>query len=152
MADDFLINKVDGAEDLELPKYQTYGSAGADLRANIIGNIILKPGEYKAVPTGIRISLPPDYEAQIRPRSGLAANFGITVLNSPGTIDSDYRGEIKVILINHGYEDFEITRGMRIAQMIIAQVFRPDFKEISELPGTKRGGGGFGHTGRGDNE
>ena len=149
---DFLISKVDGAHDLELPKYQTSGSAGADLSANVTKALVLKPGEYKAIPTGIRIAIPSDYEAQIRPRSGLAAKFGVTTLNSPGTIDSDYRGEIRVILINHGSEDFEINRGDRIAQMIIAKVFRPDFKETNVLPDTKRGEGGFGHTGHSGNE
>jgi len=144
---DFLISKIEGAEDLELPKYQTSGAAGADLRANITEPIVLKPGEYKAIPTGIRISLPVGYEAQIRPRSGLAANFGVTTLNSPGTVDSDYRGEIKAILINHSREDFEISRGLRIAQMVIAEVCRPVFREVDKLSDTERGNGGFGHTG-----
>lgn len=144
---DFLISKTEDAQDLELPKYQTEGSAGADLRANVHENISLKPGEYFAVPTGIRISIPKGFEAQVRPRSGLAANYGVTTLNSPGTIDSDYRGEIKVILINHSKKTFEITRGMRIAQMVIAQVHQPVFIEVGSLDETERGSGGFGHTG-----
>ena len=147
MDNGFFINKVNGAGDLELPKYQTAGSSGADLRANVLEPVILKPGDYKAIPVGIRIALPPGYEAQIRPRSGLAATLGVTTLNTPGTIDSDYRGEIKVILINHGREDFEISRGLRIAQMVIAEVCRPVFTEVPGLSETDRGEGGFGHTG-----
>ncbi|MCL2564430.1 MAG: dUTP diphosphatase [Defluviitaleaceae bacterium] len=152
MTNDFLISKVENAHDLELPKYQTSGSAGADLCANVTECVIIKPGEYKAISTGIRIAIPPDYEAQIRPRSGLAAKFGVTTLNSPGTVDSDYRGEIKVILINHGSEDFEVARGDRIAQMVIAKILCPDFKETDDLPNTKRGSGGFGHTGHSNNK
>ena len=145
--DEFFINKIEGAEDLELPKYQTEGSAGADLRANVTETVKLLPGEFKMIATGIRISIPSGYEAQIRPRSGLAAKFGITTLNAPGTIDSDYRGEIKVILINHSKEVFEISRGLRIAQMVIAQVCQPQFKLVGSLDDTMRGAGGFGHTG-----
>jgi dUTP pyrophosphatase len=107
----------------------------------------LNPGNILLVPSGFAIALPPDYEAQVRPRSGLATKHGITLVNSPGTIDSDYRGEIKVPLINLGPEPFEITRGLRIAQMIIAPVSRADWKEVEELPETRRGAGGFGHTG-----
>ena len=147
MHNEFFISKVEGAEDLELPKYQTEGSAGADLRANVSETILLLPGELKAIPTGIRISIPNGFEAQIRPRSGLAANYGITTLNSPGTVDSDYRGEIKVILINHSKEVFEITRGLRIAQMVIAKVYQPEFRLVETLDDTVRGAGGFGHTG-----
>ena len=146
MTNQFLIKKSQTAGDLELPKYHTAGSSGLDLRANIVDKLILAPGEFKTIPVGIHISIPPGFEAQIRPRSGLAAKFGITVLNSPGTIDSDYRGEIKVPLINHGKEDFEITRGLRIAQMVISPVCTPTFSEITELEPTERGEGGFGHT------
>ena len=147
MSQDFLISKASDAHDLELPTYHTPGSSGLDLRANVKEKLILKPGEFKAVPVGIHISIPRGYEAQIRPRSGLAAKFGVTTLNSPGTVDSDYRGEIKVILINHGSEDFEIERGLRIAQMVIARVCMPNFKLVTELDNTERGDGGFGHTG-----
>ena len=147
MQNEFFINIVEGAEDLELPKYQTEGSAGADLRANVTETILLASGEFKMIPAGIRISIPNGYEAQIRPRSGLAAKFGITTLNAPGTIDSDYRGEIGVILINHSKETFEVTRGLRIAQMVIAQVHQPKFRVVESLDNTRRGSGGFGHTG-----
>jgi len=146
MSSEFLINRVEGAADLELPRYHTAGSSGLDLRANVEDVMILKPGDFAAVPVGIRIAIPPGFEAQVRPRSGLAAKFGVTVLNTPGTVDSDYRGEIKVILINHGKQDFEITRGMRIAQMVIMKVCMPDFCEVQELDTTQRGEGGFGHT------
>ena len=142
----FQIKKHLTAQDLDLPKYQTEGSSGLDLRANITEPIILAPGNFITIPVGIHISIPRGYEAQIRPRSGLAAKHGITVLNSPGTIDSDYRGEIKVPLINHGKEDFEITRGLRIAQMVITPVHMADFVEVDELDDTERGDGGFGHT------
>jgi len=146
MTNQFQIKKSETAQDLDLPKYQTQGSSGLDLRANVTDTIILASGEFKTIPVGIHISIPRGYEAQIRPRSGLAAKYGITVLNSPGTIDSDYRGEIKVPLINHGKERFEITRGLRIAQMIIAPVHMAEFIEVDELDKTVRGDGGFGHT------
>jgi len=146
MTPNFQIRKSPTAQDLDLPRYHTAGAAGLDLRANVTETLILAPGEFMTIPVGIHIALPLGYEAQVRPRSGLAANFGITVLNSPGTIDSDYRGEIKVPLINHGKENFEITRGLRIAQMVIASVCMPDFIEVSELEDTERGDGGFGHT------
>jgi len=142
----FQIRKSPTARDLDLPKYQTPGSAGLDLRANIIDPITLAPGDFLVIPVGIHIALPLGYEAQIRPRSGLAAKHGITVLNSPGTIDSDYRGEIKVPLINHGKGSFEITRGLRIAQMVIAAVHMAEFVEVDELNETERGEGGFGST------
>jgi len=130
-----------------LPKYQTAGSAGLDLQAYINEPIILKPGEIILVPTGLAIALQEGYEAQIRPRSGLALKNGITVLNSPGTIDADYRGEICVILINHSKQDFTITCGLRIAQMVIAQYAVASIVEVSELSATNRGAGGFGSTG-----
>ena len=137
-----LLNK-----ELELPKYKTEYSAGMDLSASINENIILKPMERKLITTGIAISLPKDYEAQIRPRSGLALKNGITVLNSPGTIDADYRGEIGVVLINLGDKDFIIEKGMRIAQMVINKIEQCDLVEVEELDETKRGNGGFGSTG-----
>ncbi|MDR1951722.1 MAG: dUTP diphosphatase [Bacteroidales bacterium] len=131
-----------------LPAYETEGSAGVDLRANLNEGIVLKPLERALIPTGLRIELPLGYEAQVRPRSGLAAKHGITVLNSPGTIDADYRGEIKVILVNLSNENFTIKHGERIAQMIIAKHETAVFAEVSELSQTQRGEGGFGHTGK----
>lgn len=144
----FLILKTEDAKDLELPKYMTKGAAGMDLYANVKEDTVLKHGQIKMVPTGIRISIPHGYEAQIRPRSGLAAKYGITMVNAPGTVDSDYRGEINVILINLGPEDFTVQRGMRIAQMVINKVEMIDFSEVFCLDETERGQGGFGHTGR----
>ena len=133
--------------DLPLPGYETAQSAGMDLAAAIDAPMTLAPGERAMVPTGLAIALPAGYEAQVRPRSGLAAKNGITVLNTPGTVDADYRGEVKVILINLGDAAFEIERGMRIAQMVIAPVTQASFAEVDTLPGTARGGGGFGSTG-----
>lgn len=132
---------------LELPRYMTEGSSGIDLLAACADNIELKPGERKLVPTGLAISLPRDTEAQIRPRSGLAIKHGITILNTPGTIDSDYRGEIQIILINLGQELFTIKRGMRIAQMVFGQVVKAELQMADNLDETCRGAGGFGHTG-----
>ena len=137
------------AQNLSLPSYATEQSAGMDLSAAIDGQIQLAPGQRALVPTGIAIALPPGYEAQIRPRSGLAAKNGVTVLNTPGTIDADYRGEIKVILINLGQETFAIERGMRIAQMVVARHERATWVVIDFLDETKRGSGGFGSTGTG---
>ena len=133
--------------DVQLPKYQTTGSAGLDLQANISEPMVLKAGEIFLVPTGLAIALQEGYEAQVRPRSGLALKNGITVLNSPGTIDSDYRGEISVILINHSKQDFTITCGLRIAQLVIAQYAVAKIIEVEELSATNRGEGGFGSTG-----
>ncbi len=130
-----------------LPSYATEQSAGVDLRANLETSVLLEPGATAMIPTGLHIALPINYEAQVRPRSGLAAKHGITVLNSPGTIDADYRGEIKVILINHGKASFEITHGERVAQMVIAPVTQVSWKEEKTLNTTERGSGGFGHTG-----
>ncbi|HOG23360.1 MAG TPA: dUTP diphosphatase [Candidatus Omnitrophota bacterium] len=132
---------------LELPRYMTEGSSGIDLLAACADNIELKPGERKLVPTGLAISLPRDTEVQIRPRSGLAIKHGITILNTPGTIDSDYRGEIQIILINLGQELFTIKRGMRIAQMVFGQVVKAELQMADNLDETCRGAGGFGHTG-----
>ena len=137
-------------EGLALPAYETADAAGMDLRAAVPDDqpMTLKPGERAMVPTGLTIALPPRHEAQVRPRSGLAAKHGVTCLNSPGTIDADYRGEVKVILINHGQEPFVIKRGERIAQMVIAPVTRGELKVVASLDETKRGAGGFGSTGR----
>jgi len=147
MQDKFYIQRTNDAEDLCLPKYMTEGSSGMDLYANVSKVETLNSGEYMLINTGIKISIPNGYEAQIRPRSGLAAKYGVTLLNSPGTIDSDYRGEIKVILINHGQQSFSIKRGDRIAQMVIAKFEQVKFIETNDLDTTKRGSGGFGHTG-----
>jgi dUTP pyrophosphatase len=135
------------AHDLALPDYATAAAAGADLLAAIDQDIELAPLERKIVPTGIAISLPVGFEAQVRPRSGLAAKNGITLVNAPGTIDADYRGEIGVILVNLSKEPFRITRGMRIAQLIVARHARAVWREVSELDRTARGAGGFGSTG-----
>jgi dUTP pyrophosphatase len=132
---------------LPLPEYETVQSAGMDLPAAIDSPMTLSPGEHAMLPTGLAIALPGGYEAQIRPRSGLAARNGVTVLNTPGTIDADYRGEVKVILINLGTEPFEIERGMRIAQMVIAPVTQGKLTEVDDLSDTARGAGGFGSTG-----
>jgi dUTP pyrophosphatase len=139
------------AEGLPLPAYETEGAAGLDLRAAVSEDapLTLAPGEWTLVPTGLAMALPLGFEAQVRPRSGLAAKHGVTCLNSPGTIDSDYRGELKVILINHGREPFVIRRGERIAQMIIAPVVQAAFELADSLDDTARGAGGFGSTGRG---
>lgn len=133
--------------DLPLPNYATEGSAGLDLLAAVENDLELKPGARALVPTGIAIALPIGFEAQVRPRSGLAVNHGLTVLNAPGTIDSDYRGEIKVPLINLGEAPFKIVRGVKIAQMVIARHETAQFEEVSELPASQRGAGGFGSTG-----
>lgn len=133
--------------DLPLPAYETAQSAGMDLAAAIDAPVTLAPGERAMVPTGLAIALPAGYEAQVRPRSGLAAKNGVTVLNTPGTVDADYRGEVKVILINLGTDPFEVERGMRIAQMVIAPVTQARFAEVETLTETARGAGGFGSTG-----
>jgi len=131
-----------------LPQYMTEGSSGMDLVASLDGEIVLQPGERRLIPTGISVAIPEGFEGQIRPRSGLAIQKGVGVVNAPGTIDADYRGEIGVVLINFGQEPFSIRNGDRIAQMIVARVFRADFEEVENLPPTSRQGGGFGHTGR----
>ncbi len=141
------ITQLAHAKGLNLPKYATEHSAGMDLEAAIDQPLTLKPGERALVPTGLAIALPEGYEAQVRPRSGLAAKNGVTVLNSPGTIDADYRGEIKVILANLGTEPFTIERGMRVAQMVIAQYSRVNWSVVDQLDETARGEGGFGSTG-----
>ena len=133
--------------DDNLPHYASEDAAGADLKANLQKDLIIHPGATALVSTGVRVAIPKGYEIQIRPRSGLALNSQITVLNTPGTIDADYRGEIKVILINHGKKEFVVTPNMRIAQAVIAQVIQAEFLQCEELETTARGHGGFGHTG-----
>ena len=145
------VTRLTHGDDLPLPSYQTAHAAGLDLLAAVSATdpVILAPGERSLVPTGIAVALPDGYEAQVRPRSGLAVRHGLTVLNSPGTIDADYRGEIQVILINLGHEPFVVKRGTRIAQLVIAPVQHASLTEVRELPDTQRGGGGFGSTGTG---
>ncbi len=134
-------------KDAKIPKYMTQKSAGLDIYACISSNITLKPGQRTLIPTGVAISLPDGYEAQIRPRSGLALNYGIIPLNTPGTIDADYRGEIKIILANLGENEFTIKNGDRIAQMVINKIEKVEFVEVEELDNSLRGDGGFGSTG-----
>ncbi|MFK7968386.1 MAG: dUTP diphosphatase [Rickettsiaceae bacterium] len=141
------ITKLEHAKDIDLPQYATAQSAGMDLYAAVSALVTIKSNEIAIIPTGISIALSGGFEAQIRPRSGLAAKFGITVLNAPGTIDADYRGEIKVILINHGVNDFVVERGMRIAQMIITKYEHVTLEEVQSLDKTVRGDKGFGSTG-----
>lgn len=147
MEKNFYIVRSDDAKDLPLPKYMSEGAAGMDIFANVHMDTIINKGEIKLIPTGIKISLPEGYEAQIRPRSGLALKNGITLVNTPGTIDSDYRGEIGVIIINHGDKDFLIKRGDRIAQMVINKYEKVVWQETDFLDETERSEGGFGHTG-----
>ena len=144
------LQRLPHAGGLPLPAYQTNDAAGLDLMAAVAENepLTLAPGQYALVPTGLAMALPPGYEAQVRPRSGLAAKHGVTVLNSPGTIDADYRGEIKVILINHGQTAFVVMRGERIAQMVIAPMVQAALVPVATLSATDRGAGGFGSTGR----
>ena len=141
------VTRLPHSEGLALPSYATEHSAGMDLLAAVKENVTLAPGARTLVPTGLSIALPDGYEAQIRPRSGLAFKHGISLTNTPGTIDADYRGEVGVLLINLGQEPFVIERGMRIAQMVIAPYTRAQFSEVFELPSTDRGAGGFGSTG-----
>ncbi|OYX36506.1 MAG: deoxyuridine 5'-triphosphate nucleotidohydrolase [Caulobacterales bacterium 32-69-10] len=150
MTVDVRIRRLPHAEGLPLPSYQTAGAAGMDLHAAVAADlpVVLMPGRRTMIPTGFAIALPEGYEAQVRPRSGLAAKHGVTCLNSPGTIDHDYRGEVQVILINHGDDAFEIRRGERIAQMLIAPVTRAAWVEAETLDDTDRGAGGFGSTGQ----
>ena len=142
------LKRLEHGRDLPLPAYQSVLAAGLDLLAAVDGTITLAPGARALVPTGLAMALPAGFEAQVRPRSGLAAKHGVTVLNTPGTIDADYRGEVKVILINLGDAPFEISRGDRIAQMVIAPVLQADIVEVEVLSETERGSGGFGSTGR----
>lgn len=142
------IKRIRPGAETPFPCYMTSHSAGMDLYADLAEDILLTPGSRALVPTGIAIALPDGYEAQIRPRSGLALKHGISLVNSPGTIDSDYRGEIGVIMINHGVEPFLIKPGERVAQMIVARFSRIEWQEVSDLENTSRGEGGFGHTGK----
>ena len=135
------------SKEISLPKYETAGSSGMDLAANIVDNINVDPGNTAIIPTGLALSIPKGFEIQIRPRSGLAAKQKISVLNTPGTIDSDYRGEIKVILINLGQKSFKVEKGLRIAQMVVCPVVQAQIKEVEDLNETERGKGGFGSTG-----
>lgn len=139
--------RLAGNHDLPLPARATAGSSGLDLRAAVTGDVVLDPGERRLVPTGWSVAIPAGYEGQVRPRSGLALRQGLSIPNAPGTIDSDYRGEVAVILINLGREAVTVRRGDRIAQLVIAPVALADSEEVAELPSSERGGGGFGHTG-----
>lgn len=140
------VQKLSGNEDIPLPQYMTVQAAGMDIFAAVDHEDVILPGRRKKIPTGIAIALPDGYEAQIRPRSGLALDHGITLLNTPGTIDADYRGEIGLIVINHGEKPFVVKRGMRMAQMVIQKIIHVEWTETDELDNTKRGDGGFGHT------
>lgn len=142
------IKRIDGNEDIPLPRKMSAAASGYDLHAAVREPIVLAPGDRALIPTGVAIAMPPGLEAQVRPRSGLAIKHGVTCLNTPGTIDADYRGEIKVILINLGQEPFTVQRGERIAQMVFQEVPDVSLLEADELPQTERGAGGFGHTGR----
>lgn len=141
------IKRSPGTEDLALPAYQSEGAAGLDLCADVPEDVTLRPGEIRLVPTGISVMIPHGYEAQVRPRSGLALKHGISLVNTPGTIDSDYRGVVGLILINLGKENFVIKRGMRLAQMVLQEVVRAQIEVVSDLQETARSVGGFGHTG-----
>jgi dUTP pyrophosphatase len=141
------IQRLAHAQDLPLPAHATLGAAGLDLFAAVDKDVILAPGRHAAVPTGIAIALPEGFEAQVRPRSGLALRHGVTVLNAPGTVDSDYRGEVTAILINLGSEPFAVARGMKIAQLVVAAHVRVEWNETASLDSTQRGSGGFGSTG-----
>lgn len=144
---DVRIRRLAGNADLPLPSYQTKDAAGMDVHAAVPSDVTIRPGEVAGVPCGFSLAVPPGYEAQVRPRSGLAAKHAITLANPPGTIDPDYRGEVKVLLINLGKSEFVVTRGMRIAQLLVLPVPRVAWVEVDELPPTERGAGGFGHTG-----
>lgn len=145
------VRRLPHAADLPLPKYQSASAAGLDLMAAVPADapVTIAPGQWASIPTGIAIALPFDAEGQVRPRSGLAARHGVSVLNTPGTIDADYRGEIHVILVNFGSESFQVARGMRIAQLVIAPILHAQLSEVPNLDETTRGAGGFGSTGKG---
>ncbi len=142
------VMRLPHADGLGLPEYATLGSAGMDLRAAVESTLVLEPGARLLIPTGFAVALPEGFEGQVRPRSGLAVHHGVTVLNSPGTIDSDYRGEVKVLLVSLGTEPFAVQRGDRIAQLVISPIVRAEITEHDTLPATVRGAGGFGHTGK----
>lgn len=141
------VKRVGNGQGISLPSYMSEQASGMDLFAHLPGDVVIDPGERRLIPTGIAVAIPEGYEGQIRPRSGLAITEGIGIVNSPGTIDSDYRGEIKIILINLGGEPFVVRRGTRIAQLVITPVVRAELEEVGELPGTPRSEKGFGHTG-----
>jgi dUTP pyrophosphatase len=143
-----LLKRLPGSDDLPPPTRMTGEAAGFDLRAAVPGTLVLQPGDVRLIPCGFAMAVPAGYEVQVRPRSGLAARHGVTLVNSPGTIDSDYRGEVMVPLINHGREPFAVERGMRVAQMLVLPVPPVRLVEVDELDETARGTGGFGHTGR----
>ena len=145
---DVKVTRLPHGADLPLPEYQSAQAAGLDLLAAISADLIILPGQRALVPTGIAIALPHGYECQVRPRSGLAAKHGISMVNNPGTVDEDYRGEIAVLLINHGTEPFTIERGERIAQIVVARYERVEWEQADELPDSERGAGGFGSTGK----
>ena len=142
-----LLKRKSGCLDLPIPKYATSGSSGLDLSADVEGEVIIEPGEIKLISSGIYLSIPEGYEAEIRPRSGLALKHGVSLVNTPGTIDSDYRGLLSLIMINHGKEPFTIRRGDRVAQMVVSEVIRADIEIAGGLDDTVRSSGGFGHTG-----
>jgi dUTP pyrophosphatase len=141
------VKQLDGNQDIPLPRYESNGASGMDIRACVKDPITIKPGEIALIPTGLTVSIPLGFEGQIRPRSGLALNHGIGMVNSPGTIDSDYRGEIGLVMINWGQEPFTVQRGDRIAQMVLCKVYRGDITVVGDLDATGRGEGGFGHSG-----
>jgi len=141
------VKRLHGNTDIPLPKYQSPGAVGMDIHAAVEDELCIRPGEIVSVPCGFAVAIPAGYEGQVRPRSGMAAKYGISIPNSPGTIDPDYRGEVKVLLTNHGSREFKVTRGMRIAQMLVLPVPRVSWEEVEELPATVRDSGGFGHTG-----
>lgn len=143
------VTRLPHGEGLELPRYETAHAAGMDVLAAVSAPVVLRPGARALIPTGLAIALPEGYEAQVRPRSGLALKHGISLVNTPGTIDADYRGEVGIILINHGSAPFTVTRGMRLAQMVVAPVVRAVLEEVTDLPDSGRGAGGFGSTGTG---
>jgi len=142
------LKRKEGCEDIPLPRYATPGSSGMDLCADVEGEVVLLPGDIKLISSGIYLGIPEGYEAEIRPRSGLALKHGISLVNTPGTIDADYRGLLSIIMINHGKEPFRIKRGDRIAQMVIKEVIKAELDVKTELDETVRSGGGFGHTGK----
>lgn len=141
------VKRMPGTEDIPLPAYETTGSSGMDLRAAVAETVALAPGEIRLIPTGIAVAIPNGFEGQVRPRSGLALKHGIGLVNAPGTIDSDYRGEIGLILINWGARPFTIQRGDRVAQMVVNRIYQADIEVLEELHETDRGDGGFGHSG-----
>ena len=144
---DFLVRRKAGCEDLPLPRYMSEAAAGMDVCAAVEAPLIVRPGEVRLVPTGLYVAVPPGYEVQVRPRSGLALKHGLTIVNAPGTIDADYRGEVGIIVGNVGREPFTVTRGQRIAQLVVAAIARAEVRLVEALPETDRGAGGFGHSG-----